>query len=76
MALPLETILRGTGDFRETGAGASLRAYGGRWDEGRKTGAGCVLSFRVLCFVENEGEESPVVLEPALGSRGPAGDEE
>ena len=29
-ALPLETILEFTGDFRETGAGASLRAFGGR----------------------------------------------
>ena len=29
-ALPLETIPEGTGDFRETGVGASLRAYGGR----------------------------------------------
>ena len=29
-ALPLETIPEFTGDFRETGAGASLRAFGGR----------------------------------------------
>ena len=66
-ALPLETILEFTGDFRETGAGTSLRAYGGRWDGGRRPGAGCLRSFGAPCLAGDEGDGGSVDLEPALG---------
>ena len=64
-ALPLETILEFTGDFRETGAGTSLRAYGGRWDRGRRPGAGCLRSFGAPCLAGDEGDGGSVDLEPA-----------
>ena len=64
-ALPLETIPEFTGDFRETGAGTSLRAYGGRWDRGRRPGAGCLRSFGAPCLAGDEGDGGSVDLEPA-----------
>ena len=54
-----------TGDFRETGAGTSLRAYGGRWDRGRRPGAGCLRSFGAPSLAGDEGDGGSVDLEPA-----------
>ena len=65
-ALPLETSPKGTGELKRTGAGASLRAYGGRWDEGQRPGAGCLRSFGAPCLAGGEGDDGSVDLEPAL----------
>ena len=48
--------------------------YGGRWDGGRRMGAGCPLSFRGPCLTKDECEDGSVVLAPALGGYCPPGD--
>ena len=63
-ALPLETI---------PGGGQGSGVYGGRWDGGRESGAGCLRSFRAFCLVGDEVGEGLVVLAPTLGGWGPAG---
>ena len=68
-ALPLETIpgLRG---IPEDGRGRfAARGYGGRWDEGRKMEALVPAVIPGPCLVEDEGNDSLVDLEPALGVR-------
>ena len=64
-ALPLETI---------PGDGQGSGVYGGRWDGGRESGAGCLRRFRAFCLVGDEVGEGLVVLAPTLGGWGPAGD--
>ena len=48
--------------------------YGGRWDGGRRMGAGYPLSFRGPCLTKDECEDGSVVLAPALGGYCPPGD--
>ena len=61
--------------FPKDGRGRFAARCGGRWDGGRGSRAGCLRSFRAVRRVEDEGGDGLAVLAPALGGRGPAGDE-